>query len=262
MRHEPYDVATLLRSVDPGAPQASDPAMHQRVRARLPLHQTAPGPTSASPRRSRRLRRGAVLVAAAAAGITAVTLTVTQPAPAMAALTPEAKASAGATAEPAGDTTAERTSCLREFGDGIADDPSATYLLEERRGDLTSMIAAYGDQTAFCIIGPDDTGLLNSMSGLDVDVTDRPTTGITAAVSGDDLDGPPESRLHYLTGRYGPDVHGIDLTLADGRQLIASLQDGWFTAWWTGTATTPDAQVTWTTTDGTSATTPYADVPF
>jgi hypothetical protein len=46
--------------------------------------------------------------------------------------------------------------------------------------------------------------------------------------------------------------------LDDGRVVDASLEDGWYAAWWPGAATSAAAQVTWTLDDGATETARFA----
>jgi hypothetical protein len=161
---------------------------------------------------------------------------------------------------PVVDPVRERNACLSASGAGLGTSPDATFLLEERRGDFTSMIASFGDQTAFCIVNGHDEGLLDSMTGLPTDVTQQPATGLTQAVSGGRVDGPADARQQYATGRAAPDVTDISFTLDDGRVVDASLEDGWFAAWWPGAATSEAATITWTLDDGDVQTAPFSSL--
>jgi len=161
---------------------------------------------------------------------------------------------------PVVDPIKERNACLSASGADLGTSPDARFLLEERRGDFTSMIASYGDQTAFCIVNGNGKGLLDSMTGLPTDVTQQPATGLTQAVSGGRLDGPVDARQQYATGRAAPDVRSVSFTLSDGRVVEASLEDGWFAAWWPGAAPSAEAEVTWTLDSGATQTARYASL--
>lgn len=163
---------------------------------------------------------------------------------------------------PVVDPIKERDACLAASGADLGTSPVARFLLEERRGDFTSMIASYGDQTAFCIVNGDGKGLLDSMTSLPMDVTRRPTSGLTQAVSGGRLDGPADERQQYATGRAARDVRSVSFTLDDGRVVDASLEDGWFAAWWPGAATSAAAEITWTLASGASQTARYASLDY
>jgi hypothetical protein len=67
-----------------------------------------------------------------------------------------------------------------------------------------------------------------------------------------------DERQQYATGRAAPDVRSVTFTLDDGRVDDASLEDGWFAAWWPGAATSAAAEVTWTLAGGDTRTMPYA----
>lgn len=57
-------------------------------------------------------------------------------------------------------------------------------------------------------------------------------------------------------------MQGIELVLADGREMTAPVQDGFFAAWWNGAALSSETQVTWTTTEGRSTTSLYEALPY
>ena len=47
-----------------------------------------------------------------------------------------------------------------------------------------------------------------------------------------------------VDGRTQPGVTGVTLVLDDGQQVVATVADGWFIAWWPGSNRAPSAQVT------------------
>jgi hypothetical protein len=64
--------------------------------------------------------------------------------------------------------------------------------------------------------------------------------------SGSTTTPPNEGSQHFslLVGRTGPDVTGVTLRLRDGTRVRASLDNGWFTAWWPGTQRGTATEVT------------------
>jgi hypothetical protein len=261
------DIDTL-KTLD-AATDAHDPHLQERVlRTVRTLDETRPVTAAGSARlhRSRGHRLGLValpIVAAVAVfgGYTAMT----GPSTGQVVLAAPSSADLSAwqsTPLPVIDPVKERNACLSASKTDLGTSTEARYLLEERRGAFTSMIATYQDQTVFCIVNADDKGLLDSMSSLPYDVTDQPSTGLTQAVSGGRLDGPVDARQNYATGRAAVDVTDVTLTLDDGQLVTASLEDGWFAAWWPGAATSATATVTWTLSDGTTENSPFSDLAY
>jgi hypothetical protein len=258
------DIDTL-KTLD-AATDAHDPHLQDRVlRTVRTLDETRPvtAAVPARPHRSRGRRLGLValpIVAAAAVfgGYTAMT----GPSAGQVVLAAPSSADLStwqSTPLPVIDPVKERNACLSASGTDLGTSSEARYLLEERRGEFTSMIATYRDQTAFCIVNAEDEGLLDSLSSLPDDVTDQPAIGLTQAVSGGRLDGPADARQNYATGRAAADV---TLTLDDGQIITASLEDGWFAAWWPGAATSATATVTWTLSDGTTENSAFSDLAY
>ncbi|WP_267423648.1 MULTISPECIES: hypothetical protein [unclassified Curtobacterium] len=255
------DIDTL-KTMDAASRRADDGQQERVLRRVHELDRTRPHePERASQPRPRRRRAWWIALPVAAVAVIgghALLSTPTSGQVVLAAPSSADLASWQSRPMPVVDPVKERNACLSASGADLGTSRDARFLLEERRGDFTSMIASYGDQTAFCIVNGNGKGLLDSMTGLPMDVTRQPSTGLTQAVSGGRLDGPVDERQQYATGRAAPDVRSVTFTLDDGRVVDASLEDGWFAAWWPGAATSAAAEVTWTLASGDTRTMPYA----
>jgi hypothetical protein len=271
MRLTHHDIDTL-QGMDSGAiTDPTDQQLHDTVLRRVQAEQqTQARPQARSSHRRRLSFAIAIPVAACLAAGAYFTVDALQPRSQalLAAPSAESLSTWVAVPTPVLDPTDARRSCLSSFGADLGDSPDATWILEEQRGDVTSMIATYRDesrpadapeQMGFCIVAPDSTGLWD---GLLPEVRVRPATGITVANGGGDLDGPEDERIQYVTGRAAPDVATIELALSDGRTVQASLKDGWYAAWWNGAALTSDTDLIWTTTSGETSTAPFESVPY
>ncbi|MGY2065194.1 hypothetical protein [Blastococcus sp. SYSU DS0619] len=142
--------------------------------------------------------------------------------------------------------------------EGVAPDPDAAArraVLIDRRGDFTYCLdLAPGSGT--------DTDPLVALAGITSDadsvsqtwgtVYDRPVT----LPAGEDvllLGGPsqvqPPSAVDSTFGAAGPDVTGVDLQLADGTRITATVQSGLWAAWWPSTVSTAELTRLVVTTD-------------
>lgn len=64
-------------------------------------------------------------------------------------------------------------------------------------------------------------------------VTTAVATGIsTDAVTYAELTGPHQLGYTAAVGRSAPDVTGVDVRLANGQMIAATVRDGWWAAWW------------------------------
>ncbi|MHB8691076.1 MAG: hypothetical protein ACYDHH_07495 [Solirubrobacteraceae bacterium] len=116
--------------------------------------------------------------------------------------------------------------------------------LSDTRGPFTFAIYANAQTSNICITGPSFT----SVSGV--------TAPGPVTVPADQLELTTDhatvrdgSAFSFSDGRAGNNVTGATLTLDDGSQVQATVQNGWFVAWWPGSSEV--ASATLTTTDGT-----------
>ncbi|CAM5786132.1 hypothetical protein [Cellulomonas persica] len=242
------------RTIDPAGLDAARDLLHARIEADAT-------PTTVVHLTSRR-RRGAVrlgLVGAAAAAAAVVTLVLPNPT--------DAAAFAGWTAVPAqldaADTAAAGEQCLALRTDLAGDAPQgdppvnlagARTVLADRRGETTFTVLASDAGLQSCLIGPAvATSLVLSGSGDVVlgsgsgDASDAPREQLSVGVVGDDetpaadgatyaaggIDGVgSDEPWGFAVGRVGADVTSVEVRLADGSTVQASVAEGVWAAWW------------------------------
>jgi hypothetical protein len=185
-----------------------------------------PGPDPVPPRAHRRRTR-IVLVAAAALALVAVP-----------ALYGRDSAYAGWTAYPAALSTGQRSTVAKQcqkWAQGTITEAPTRVVLSERRGDIGLAL----------LTGPD--GLLVTCE-LSLGGSGEPSGGasesyLTQAPRPDRIlsdggsgfaedDGEPIFRV--VSGRVGADVTGVVVHTEEQGDVIASVEQGYFTAWWPG----------------------------
>ncbi len=183
--------------------------------------------------RTRRLRRpvaiGALASAAGTAGAVAVVVSLTAGA---------SSAFAGWSPTPTpptpGQLAAARADCQTQSP--IAGLP---LKLTDTRGPFTFSVYANSQSSATCIKGPSFTAVSGNTSSAPIDVAagqillsseHMTTTGGDAYSFGD--------------GRAGDGVSAVTLVLADGTDVQATVENGWFVAWWPSTQNVKSAELT------------------
>jgi hypothetical protein len=117
--------------------------------------------------------------------------------------------------------------------------------LSDTRGPFTFEIYANDQSSATCINGPSFTSVSGEMASAPV-TTPPDQLGLTTQHS----TGRDGADYTFVEGRAGASVTGATLNLADGSTVEATVQHGWFVAWWPGASDATSATVT-TTGDGT-----------
>jgi hypothetical protein len=223
------------------------------------------------PRRHRRavgvgMGAGAVAGAATAGTVLAVVLGGAAPAYGGWSATP---ASSSGSAPPA---TATETSCTNQLASmrtptGETSPGTWQSVLTDVRGPFTVALFQAGNDYAACFTGPSfievnrltsSAGTGAAMSG-ELSVTNEaggsarggsaPMSGQTAVVlegtSSGDVNQVVQSNLTttsdgpytLIDGRVANEVTGVTLALGDGKDVVATVADGWFVAWWPGVST-------------------------
>jgi hypothetical protein len=111
--------------------------------------------------------------------------------------------------------------------------------LTDTRGPFTFFVYADSRASATCITGPSFTSVAGSMSAAPVDVpaghlqlfTDHRTDRGGQAYS-------------FAEGRTGSGVTAVKLMLDDGSAVDATVQNGWFVAWWPSAHEVKTADIT------------------
>jgi hypothetical protein len=117
---------------------------------------------------------------------------------------------------------------------------SLSPVLSDTRGPFTFLVFANQTANATCISGPGFTSVAeNNALGSAPPV---PATGIGVTWSAHTARA--GQAYSFLEGHTGSDVSAVTLTLSDGRSVQASSQNGWFVAWWPGTADAKSAVLT------------------
>jgi hypothetical protein len=112
-------------------------------------------------------------------------------------------------------------------------------VLTDSRGPYTASIYADSATTDVCL------------SGNGVSMSSSSTTGAPASVAAGQIQvdggGTRDSAGDALTivdGRTGAGVTAVTIQRSDGSSVQATVANGWYMAWWPGTVTATDAQVT------------------
>jgi hypothetical protein len=141
-----------------------------------------------------------------------------------------APAFAGWTASPTapapGQLAAAAAQCRAEAGTPVLTDP---------RGPYTASIYADGST---CVAG-DGITISSRRSGVGMSTVPAGTVELTEA-------GQSDSDGHALTmvdGQIGAGVTGVTIARSDGSSVQATVKNGWYLAWWPGTARAATARV-------------------
>jgi hypothetical protein len=152
-----------------------------------------------------------------------------------------ASAFAGWQATPTTPTTAPAAPAGQACGQGLG-----TAALTDSRGPYTAAIYSQGDTTAVCLSG----------NGISMSSRETSPSPVAAPVgqlqyAGGGTRDSAGNQLMLADGRAGAGVTAVAFDLSDGTTVQATVTDGWYMAWWPGTATATKAQVT--TASGTTA---------
>jgi hypothetical protein len=187
--------------------------------------------------RTRRLRRPAafgVTGAALAGGAGAAIALLGGAAPAFAGWTPQP------TTPSAGQLATANSNCAARLSS-----QNLPLKLSDVRGPFTFEIYASDQASAACITGPSFTSASSMASSEPINVpADHLDLSALHATNGQG------DSYSIADGRAGADVTGATLELSDGSHVTATVENGWFVAWWPSTAAVSSAQLT--TSTGTS----------
>ena len=184
--------------------------------------------------RTRRMRPpvaiGALAGAAAAAG--ALTLVISLGAGASSAF---AGWSAKPTKPAPGQLAAAAAAC-RQSQSSVAGLPLA---LADTRGPFTFAVYANSESTATCIKGPSFVSLSESQASSPVVVPDG-----RVLLSGAHRSERGGQAFGFAYGRTGTGVSAMTLVLDDGTKVQATVDNGWFVAWWPNAGQPKSAELT------------------
>lgn len=232
----PHDLDIALRTLDPAGPARPD--LSPRARADLErIVATDAGaaasnePLAAQRRRPRQVAR-LLPVAAAAVGAAVLSLSLLGSPP---------SAYASWTAIPTGDALTTESpgarSCVQRWHQDAAS-ANLEPVLAEERGDFTLVVGdGPGGLESVCLARGDLTGSISTVVDRDagapgpgaISVTIYDTSSYSDASSGPDT---VEDAHSIVTGRIGEDVIGIVVNTPQQGPVLASIDQGWFAAWW------------------------------
>jgi hypothetical protein len=114
-----------------------------------------------------------------------------------------------------------------------------TPVLADSRGPYTAAIYSDSDRSAVCLSG-------NGVSMNSTPPAGSPSTVATGAIelAGGGLRDSDGNALTLVDGRVGTGVTGVTVQRSDGSTVQASVENGWYLAWWPGSATADTATVT------------------
>lgn len=237
MKHE-ADSFALLRKANP---VSVEPAAVRSAQARVVFEQIIGEPRiskgTRSGRRSTprfvgflglraRLALGGAGISAVAAAVVVTLLSGSVAAPAF----------AGWTARPAVVLKQQITGATRRCG-------LANPVLVEARGPYTAAVFASKSGGTACVVGP-STSFVSSVGGVQApDNRFKPDQIGIAVSTGSDTKG---HAFTLLAGRVGSAVRSVVIHRSNHIDVIASMKDGWYLAWWPASTRATNATVTTT----------------
>jgi hypothetical protein len=121
--------------------------------------------------------------------------------------------------------------------------------LTDTRGPYTFEVYASDTASAVCVSSPSFHSISGMQSTRDPEFGDLTPPADTVAGMSSHLLDPQGNGYSFADGRTGSGVTGVTLVLSDGTQVQATVQNGWFVAWWPSAASLNSAQLA--TADGT-----------
>jgi len=244
-----------LRAKASGVPEAAV----ERVR------RASYSPRTVSPR----LAASAIGGVALGAGATVTAVVLTSATPAFAGWAPAPTSAASA------QTSGAATTCEAQLGSLPGGTPAADWsqAATDVRGPYTLFVYEDGSALATCLAGPSLTSTSESLGkgrftevGGAVGAPGAHATGtyggsvgmLSGQGSGDierysvqHLDTSSQGPYTVIDGELASDVSSLTLVRSDGVDVQASVNDGWFLAWWPGSADATSAEIT--TSSGTTS---------
>jgi len=122
-------------------------------------------------------------------------------------------------------------------------------LVAERRGVFRFLVSSDGVEVSDCLVDGDGTGGGSTTRLADLDAP----TAREALVGGYMTTwGPRNGDVTAIHGPTGDDVNGVTVVRSNGYRVEATVESGWWAAWWPGRAD-EDATIVVHRTDGTSS---------
>jgi hypothetical protein len=133
---------------------------------------------------------------------------------------------------------------------------SLSPVLTDTRGPFTFLVFSHLNANATCISGPGFTSASEAAAAGPAPTVPADGVAVTWAAH----TARAGHAYSFLEGHTGADVTSVTLNLADGTAVKASAQNGWFVAWWPGSAAARTATVS-TPQGTTSAALPASAMP-
>ncbi|GAB3276872.1 hypothetical protein [Kineosporia babensis] len=213
-----------LGVLDPVRDRVIDPS--ERRRSELALDRIITGTARTSrPVTRRPLAIGMAALAVAAAGVVVVpTLVPSAAEKAFAAWTPTPTSVSPQELLPAAQN------CVSAHGAASATVSAGDIVLGEKRGIAVSLIVWQGSQALECMSVEDSKTYASQV------LPGTPTTPANGlvAVETRSSTGSGDTEYSHVVGSVTDQVTHVDLVLADGRTVQATVADGWWSAWWPG----------------------------
>ena len=111
--------------------------------------------------------------------------------------------------------------------------------LTDTRGPFTFSVYADSTTSAVCISGPSFTSVSGSVSSAPANVPDG-----AVQLSSSHQTNRDGQAYSFADGHTGADVSAVALTLDDGTNVKATVDNGWFVAWWPSGHEVKSAEVT------------------
>ncbi len=111
--------------------------------------------------------------------------------------------------------------------------------LTDTRGPFTFSVYADSTSSAICISGPSFTSVSGSISTAPAGIPDGSVQLSSSHQTNRDGQG-----YSFADGHTGAGVSAVALTLDDGAAVQATVDNGWFVAWWPGAHVVKSAQIT------------------
>jgi hypothetical protein len=118
--------------------------------------------------------------------------------------------------------------------------PGLPLRLTDTRGPFTFVIYSDGTSNDFCTTGPS----FHNASGWSTSPAVTVPAGSLYLWDEHASTDPPGQAYTTLIARAGDDVSAANLTLEDGTQVTATVENGWAVAWWPGSQRLRSAQLT------------------
>ena len=113
-------------------------------------------------------------------------------------------------------------------------------VLHDQRGDgVDTVVLAGPDARTSCQVAGDESGKVRWLTGSTTPTVDDQMPGANDITIEDmsSSSGSATGTVSDISGRAGAAIATLKILLDDGRQIVATTDNGWFYAWWPGEST-------------------------